>query len=151
MKNISLAFDLDSRKDSKGEKKPPSLGSVPDLPSYMSYCLFPGTTVFGPFLTYSEHSKFLHPTPLVSKENNQNVFVHYSMIHVKLALPTLGAWSMAGLLGQPLEYYYYYYYYLYTTTLFTLDHAVDMEDFIKPSAFSHLPWDVSLHFAIPIY
>ena len=26
------------------------------------------------------------------------------MIHVKLALPTLGAWSMAGLLGQPLEY-----------------------------------------------
>ena len=28
------------------------------------------------------------------------------MIHVKLAPPTLGAWSMAGLLGQPLEYYY---------------------------------------------
>ena len=27
----------------------------------------------------------------------------------KLALPTLGAWSVAGLLGQPLEYYYYYY------------------------------------------
>lgn len=112
MKNISLAFDLESRKDSKGEKKPPSLGSVPDLPSYISYCLFPGTTVFGPFLTYSEHSKFLHPTPLVSTENNLN---------------------------------------LYTSALFTLDLAVDMEDFIKPSAFSHLPWDVSLHFAIPIY
>ena len=29
-------------------------------------------------------------------------------IPVKLAPPTLGAWSMAGLLGQPLEYYYYY-------------------------------------------
>jgi len=28
------------------------------------------------------------------------------MIRVKLAPPTLGAWSMAGLLGQPLEYYY---------------------------------------------
>ena len=27
------------------------------------------------------------------------------MIHVKLAPPTLGAWSIAGLLGQPLEYY----------------------------------------------
>ena len=27
----------------------------------------------------------------------------------KLAPPTLGTWSMAGLLGQPLEYYYYYY------------------------------------------
>ena len=24
----------------------------------------------------------------------------------KLALPTLGAWSMAGLLGQPLEYFF---------------------------------------------
>jgi len=31
------------------------------------------------------------------------------MIHVNLAPPTLGAWSVAGLLGQPLEYYYYYY------------------------------------------
>jgi len=29
------------------------------------------------------------------------------MIHVKLAPPTLGMWSMAGMLGQPLEYYYY--------------------------------------------
>lgn len=113
MKNISLAFDLDSRKDSKGEKKPPSLGSVPDLPSYTSYCLFPATTVFGPFLTYSEHSKFLHPTPLVSKGN-------YLCI-------------------------------LYAISLFTLDHEVDMEDLIKPNAFSHLPGDVSLHFAIPIY
>ena len=27
------------------------------------------------------------------------------MIHVKLALPTLGACEMAGLLGQPLECY----------------------------------------------
>ena len=25
-------------------------------------------------------------------------------VHVKLAPPTLGTWSMAGLLGQPLEY-----------------------------------------------
>ena len=38
------------------------------------------------------------------------VHVHaYPMVHVKLALPTLGVWSMAGLLGQPLEHYYYYY------------------------------------------
>ena len=28
------------------------------------------------------------------------------MIYVNLAPPTLGAWSMAGLLGQPLDYYY---------------------------------------------
>ena len=31
------------------------------------------------------------------------------MIRVELTPPTLGAWSMAGLLGQPLEYYYNYY------------------------------------------
>jgi porcupine-like protein len=61
MRNISLAFDLDGQRDSKGEHKALPL---PDLPAYSSYCLFPGTTVFGPFITYSEHCKFLHPTPL---------------------------------------------------------------------------------------
>ena len=30
----------------------------------------------------------------------------YVYVHVKLALLTLGAWSMAELLGQPLEYYH---------------------------------------------
>ena len=65
MRNISLAFDLDSQRDGKNEKKPPRLLSIPDLPSYTSFCLFPGTSVFGPFLTYSEHIKFLHPTPMV--------------------------------------------------------------------------------------
>ena len=62
MKIISLSFDLDDPKSIKGNKKLPNL---PDLISYASYCLFPGTTVFGPFVTYSEHVKFLHPTPLV--------------------------------------------------------------------------------------
>lgn len=66
MRNISLAFDLEDQKDGKGEYKPARLPEVPDLPAYMSYCIFPGTTVFGPFLTYAEHCKFLHPTPLVS-------------------------------------------------------------------------------------
>ena len=66
MKNISLAFDLEGQKDGKGEYKPARLPEVPDLPAYLSYCIFPGTTVFGPFLTYAEHCKFLHPTPLVS-------------------------------------------------------------------------------------
>ena len=65
MKNISLAFDLEGQQDDKKEHKPPRLHSVPDLPAYTSYCLFPGTTVFGPFITYSEHCKFLHGTPLV--------------------------------------------------------------------------------------
>lgn len=66
MRNISLSFDLESQRDSKGEYKPARLPEVPDLPAYMSYSLFPGTTVFGPFLTYAEHCKFLRPTPLVS-------------------------------------------------------------------------------------
>ena len=65
MRNISLAFDLEGQKDGKGEYKPARLPEVPDLPAYLSYCIFPGTTVFGPFLTYAEHCKFLHPTPLV--------------------------------------------------------------------------------------
>jgi porcupine-like protein len=64
MKIISLAFDLEGYPDIKGEQKPASVSSVPDLFSYSSYCLFPGTTVFGPFLTYTDHSKFLHATPL---------------------------------------------------------------------------------------
>jgi porcupine-like protein len=64
MKNISLAFDLEGQRDSKGEQKQAPLPSVPDLPAYTSFCLFPGTTVFGPFLAYSEHCKFLRPTPL---------------------------------------------------------------------------------------
>ena len=66
MKVISLGFDLEGYRDSKGEQKPARQSSVPDLLSYTSYCLFPGTTVFGPFLTYSDHRKFLKATPLVS-------------------------------------------------------------------------------------
>ena len=73
MKIISLAFDLEGYPDIKGEQKLAIVSSIPDLFSYMSYCLFPGTTVFGPFLTYTDHSKFLHATPLVSKL--------YSFIH----------------------------------------------------------------------
>ena len=43
------------------------------------------------------------------------------MIRVKLAPPTLGVRSMAGLLGQPLEYYYYYcsIHWIYTVWLLT--------------------------------
>ena len=33
----------------------------------------------------------------------------YVYAHVKLVPPTLGTWSMAGLLGQPLEYNYMYF------------------------------------------
>ena len=75
MKNISLAFDLDSHRGGKNEKKPPLLLSTPDLLSYTSFCLFPGTSVFGPFLTYSEHIKFLHPAPMVRNLSTHIVWI----------------------------------------------------------------------------
>ena len=97
MRNISLAFDLDGQRDSKGEHKALPL---PDLPAYSSYCLFPGTTVFGPFITYSEHCKFLHPTPLVSNIRT-NAILWLSMLmfsyssHMRILLnPQSVEWAL---------------------------------------------------------
>ncbi len=66
MKVISLAFDLDVTTDRKGEKVPPKIAADPSFDSFVSYCFFPGSLVFGPFVTYPEHSKFLTRSPLVS-------------------------------------------------------------------------------------
>lgn len=64
MKMVSLAFDLDKlQKEADFSNKPVEF-HTPDFMEYVSYCLFPGTTVFGPFITYSEHVKFLNATPL---------------------------------------------------------------------------------------
>ena len=65
MKMVSLGFDVDSRTDRHGEKRPPSIPKVPNFAEYTSYCIFPSTTIFGPFLTFNEHKKFLSPSPLV--------------------------------------------------------------------------------------
>ena len=65
MKMVSLGFDVDTRTDRHGEKRPPSVPRVPNFVEYTSYCVFPSTTVFGPFLTFNEYRKFLHPSPLV--------------------------------------------------------------------------------------
>ena len=62
MKVVSLGFDLEAAHREE-HKKP--LVPVPDFLHYASYCLFPATTVFGPFMTYHQHLKFLTPTPLV--------------------------------------------------------------------------------------
>lgn len=66
MKLVSLGFDLDVRKDKKGEKVPPKISVVPSFVSYSCYCFFPSTCIFGPFVTYTEHSKYLTKSPLVS-------------------------------------------------------------------------------------
>lgn len=67
MKMVSLAFDLDNLQRGSVDSNKPVALHTPDFMEYASYCVFPGTTVFGPFITYSEHIKFLSPTPLVSR------------------------------------------------------------------------------------
>lgn len=65
MRMISLGFDLEPRFVKNGEKKPPKEMFLPSMMEYIGYCIFPGTSVFGPFLVYSEHVKFLEPSPIV--------------------------------------------------------------------------------------
>ena len=66
MRMVSLGFDLDSVIAKDKEKKPPRVARLPSLMEYGSYCLFPTTSVFGPFLVYEDHIKFLEPSSLVS-------------------------------------------------------------------------------------
>ena len=67
MKVVSLAFDLDVTTDKRKEKVPPKVVAIPSFMSFTCYSFFPSSCIFGPFVTYSEHSKFLNRTPLVSK------------------------------------------------------------------------------------
>jgi hypothetical protein len=60
MRMVSLGFDLERR-----ENVPPKLSSPPSFGEYLGFCLFPTTSVFGPFLVFSEHMKFLDPSPLI--------------------------------------------------------------------------------------
>lgn len=60
MRMVSLGFDLEPR-----ENRPPKLSSLPTFGEYMGYCLFPTTSVFGPFLVFAEHIKFLDPSPII--------------------------------------------------------------------------------------
>ena len=61
-----MGFDLDPGVSRTKEKIPPKILRLPPLLEYMNYCLFPSTSVFGPFLVYEEHTRFLEPSPLVS-------------------------------------------------------------------------------------
>lgn len=66
MRMVALGFDMDPIIRNK-EKKPPKIAKLPNLLEYMGYCLFPTTSIFGPFLVYKEHIKFLDSSPIVMK------------------------------------------------------------------------------------
>lgn len=65
MKMVSLGFDMEPRIAKGGEKRPPEVPQCPSLVVYLGYCLFPSTSIFGPFMVFSEHMKFLNPSPMV--------------------------------------------------------------------------------------
>ena len=58
MKLISLSFDIDASIPLSEKKSPPSTSHLPDFISYLSYSIFPATTIFGPYTTYDEHLKY---------------------------------------------------------------------------------------------
>jgi len=66
MRMVAMGIDMDPGVSRAKEKKPPKILYLPSLLEYLSYCLFPSTCIFGPFLVYEEHLKFLQPSPLVS-------------------------------------------------------------------------------------
>ena len=70
MRMVSLGFDMDPVVHGR-EVKPPRIARLPNLVEYASYCLFPSTSIFGPFLVYEEHIKFLDSFPIV-----MNMCVH---------------------------------------------------------------------------
>jgi len=68
---ISVGFDMEEssthpqkKLQSKRANQQPETVS-PTLLQYSCYCIMPGTTIFGPFITYQTHLGFLAPTPLV--------------------------------------------------------------------------------------
>ena len=68
MKMISVAFDMEAT-SVRPQKKPANqqLAIVkPTFLQYTCYCIMPGTTIFGPFISYQTHLGFLNPTPLVN-------------------------------------------------------------------------------------
>lgn len=58
MKLISLSFDIDASISLSEKKSPPSTSHLPHFISYLSYSIFPATTIFGPYTTYDEHLKY---------------------------------------------------------------------------------------------
>jgi porcupine-like protein len=62
MKLVSLAYDVDSLVSSC---------PLPSVIRYLTYSIFPATTIFGPYVTYNEHVKYTQRTSL-----SMNWFFH---------------------------------------------------------------------------
>ncbi len=81
MRIISLGFDLDPTFAAKdGEKEPPKVMYLPNFMEYMGYCLFPTTSIFGPFLGFNEHTQLLDPSPIVSMRSVK-LHHHFILLH----------------------------------------------------------------------
>ena len=78
MRMVSLGFDLDPGTTNDGKKRTPNILSLPTFLEYMGYCLFPTTSIFGPFIIFNDHVKFLDQSPLV--KSCSYIQVHYSII-----------------------------------------------------------------------
>ncbi|XP_019852943.1 PREDICTED: protein-serine O-palmitoleoyltransferase porcupine-like isoform X2 [Amphimedon queenslandica] len=64
MKLVSLAYDIDTNINTAGRDHRGGGGGVPSVISYVSYAVFPATTVFGPFVTFNDHLQYTNGTPL---------------------------------------------------------------------------------------
>ena len=65
MKLVSLGYDIDTSNNTGRDHHVPNRG-VPSIISFISYAIFPATTVFGPFVTFRDHLQYSRRTPLVS-------------------------------------------------------------------------------------
>ena len=101
MKMISVAFDMEAT-SVRPQKKPANQQPANQQPAnqqpaivkptflqYTCYCIMPGTTIFGPFISYQTHLGFLNPTPLVNI-NSCSQFLLLSL----LLLPQTFSWLL---------------------------------------------------------
>lgn len=98
MKLVSLAYDVDSplplskKRDTPSPTSPsPPSQLVPNFISYVAYAVFPSTTIFGPFVTYSEHVKYTRRVAIVRKRERDTctyLHVHVSM-YMYMCISTL--------------------------------------------------------------
>ena len=86
MKLVSLAYDLDSplpsskRRDSSPSSASSVITPIPSPISFVSFAIFPATTVFGPFVTYNEHLQYTRKAPIV---NLSSLFILMSSLHFR--------------------------------------------------------------------
>ena len=88
MKMISVGFDMEASstvahpRKKPANQQPPVATVSPSFLQYTCYCIMPGTTIFGPFISYQTHLGFLNPTPLVS--NFIELLIPYTPFHIPI-------------------------------------------------------------------